>query len=43
MHDFRVKWGVFEEKMGDLGVKRGISEEKMCDLGLMGYFLRENA
>ena len=38
MHDFWVKWGIFEEKMCDLGVKWGIFEGKMRDFCLNGGF-----
>ena len=31
MGDFRVKWGIFEEKMHDFEDKWGIFEEKMGD------------
>ena len=37
---FLGTWGIFEEKMRDLGVKWGISEEKMCDFGDNGVFLQ---
>ena len=38
MGGFQVKWGIFEEKIGDLRVKEGIFEEKMGDFCLNGWF-----
>ena len=35
-----MKWGIFQEKLRDLGVKWRIVEETMHDLGLEGGFLK---
>ncbi|SFW06221.1 Uncharacterised protein [Chlamydia abortus] len=40
MHDFRVKWGIFVEKMGDFWDKWGMFEEKVHDLPLNVGFSR---
>ena len=37
-HDFRVKWGILEEKILGCLVKWGISEEKTHDFRLNGGF-----
>ena len=37
-HDFRVKWGILEEKMLGFLVKWGICEEKTHDFRLNGGF-----
>ena len=39
-HDFRVKWGILEEKMLGFLVKWGICEEKTRDFRLNGGFLQ---
>ena len=38
MHDFRVKWGILEEKTRDLWLKWGILEEETRDFQLNGGF-----
>ncbi len=40
MCDFRDKWGIFEEKMGDFQGFLGNFEEKMGDFYLNGTFLK---
>ena len=40
MADFRVKWGIFVEKMGDFWDKWGMFEEKVHDLPFNGGFSR---
>ena len=39
-HDFRVKWGILEEKMLGFLVKWGICEEKTRDFRLNGGFAK---
>ena len=36
-----MKWGIFQEKMRDLGVKWGIVEERMHDFGVKGGIFEE--
>ena len=38
-HDFRVEWGILDEKMLGFLVKWGICEEKTRDFHLNGGFL----
>ena len=40
MRDFRVKWGICEEKTRDFGVEWGILEEETCDFRLNGRFAK---
>ena len=39
---FLVKWGIFEQKMGNYWVKWGIFEKEICDFWLNGYFWVES-
>ena len=32
MHNFRVKWGIFEEKMRDVQLNAAFSKKKMHDI-----------
>ena len=36
-----MKWGIFQEKMRDLGVKWGIVEERMHGFGVKGGIFEE--
>ena len=36
-----MKWGIFQEKMRDLGVKWGIVEERMHGFGVKGWIFEE--
>ena len=40
MRDFRVKWGILEEKTRDFRVKWKIPEEKTRDFCLNGDFVK---